>query len=187
MSSKEIAGVGGTVGNAITAPAFDSVKQSLPYVQSLILFAISISMPIIIVFSGYSVKAMMTMTFGWFAVFFLSFWWEIAFWLDMSLYETLFGFVSDKSQLVKIDNLGEFLTETGGATQEYLLNILTNVMYLLLPGLWVTFLGWTGIKAGLGLDNAVNSGGRTVQSNTNDGINTSKSEISKMNKSKMNK
>ncbi|WP_460030089.1 conjugal transfer protein TraG N-terminal domain-containing protein [Mannheimia haemolytica] len=166
---RSVAGVGGSVGNAITAPAFDSVKQSLPYIQSLMLFAISICMPIIIVFSGYSIKAMMTVTFSWFAVFFLSFWWEIAFWLDTSLYETLYGFVSDKAQLLKIDNAGEFLTETGGTGQEYLLNIITNVMYLVLPGLWVAFLGWAGLKAGAGIDKSITDSGTTAQSNTQTG------------------
>lgn len=164
-----IAGLGGTVGNAITAPAFDSVKQSLPYIQSLILFAISICMPIIIVFSGYSVKAMMTVTFSWFAVFFLSFWWEIAFWLDTSLYETLYGFTSDKSQLVKIDNVDEFLIEAGGVPQEYLLNIITNVMYLVLPGLWIAFLGWSGWRAGTGVDGALKNSNTNTQDTTQRG------------------
>ncbi|KIX27183.1 hypothetical protein HW40_12605 [Mannheimia haemolytica] len=135
------------------------------------LFAISICMPIIIVFSGYSIKAMMTVTFSWFAVFFLSFWWEIAFWLDTSLYETLYGFVSDKAQLLKIDNAGEFLTETGGAGQEYLLNIITNVMYLVLPGLWVAFLGWAGLKAGSGIDGAITDSGESAQKTTQEGQN----------------
>lgn len=75
-------------------------------------------------------------------------------------------------KLIKIDNLDAFLTETGGSEQEYLLNIITNVMYLVLPGLWVALLGWAGVKAGAGIDGAISSSGKESRQTTQKGQET---------------
>ncbi|GAB1671115.1 hypothetical protein Mh1962_19260 [Mannheimia haemolytica] len=142
-------------GNALTGPAFDVLKQSLPYIQALILFALTLSMPFVMVFSGYSVKAMMAMTFGWFSVFFLSFIWEIAYWLDTSIYTVLYG-----------DDLLDSIMQSG---EGFTINLVLNTMYLVMPALWIGFLGWAGIKAGSGIDGAISGGSKNVQQSTKQG------------------
>ncbi|HHW7520561.1 TPA: conjugal transfer protein TraG N-terminal domain-containing protein [Mannheimia haemolytica] len=155
---KATVGTGGKMlGNVLTGPAFDVLKQSLPYVQALILFALTISMPFVIVFSGYSVKAMMAMTFGWFSVFFLSFIWEIAYWLDTSIYTALYG-----------DDLSDSIMQMG---EGFTLNLVLNTMYLVMPALWIGFLGWAGIKAGAGLDQAISGGSKNAKDSTRQGQN----------------
>lgn len=153
--------LGAAVGNAASGPVFDVMKQALPYVQALILFALAISMPLVIVFSGYSMKAMMAMTFGWFSVFFLSFIWEITYWLDTSIYSALYG--------------NNILDSFRNVDDGFIMNFILNAMYLVLPALWVAFLSWAGIKAGVGLDQAINNSGKTAQKGTGDGLSTTKS------------
>lgn len=153
--------LGAAVGNAATGPIFDVMKQALPYIQALILFALTISMPFVIVFSGYSVKAMMAMTFGWFSVFFLSFIWEIAYWLDTSIYSALYG----NSILDSFKNVDD----------GFIMNFILNSMYLVMPALWISFLSWAGIKAGEGLNSAIGNSGKAAQQGTKDGISTTKS------------
>ncbi|MFA9499741.1 conjugal transfer protein TraG N-terminal domain-containing protein [Mannheimia sp. E30BD] len=157
--------LGAAVGNAATGPIFDVMKQALPYIQALILFALTISMPLVIVFSGYSVKAMMAITFGWFSVFFLSFIWEIAYWLDTSIYSALYG----NSILDSFKNVDD----------GFIMNFILNSMYLVMPTLWISFLSWAGIKAGDGLSRAINGAGNNAQQGTDDGISAVKPKIKK--------
>ncbi len=153
---KGVVGTGAKIfGNALTGPAFDVLKQSLPYIQALILFALTLSMPFVMVFSGYSAKAMMAMTFGWFSVFFLSFIWEIAYWLDTSIYTALYG-----------DDLLDSIMQSG---EGFTINLVLNTMYLVMPALWIGFLGWAGIKAGVGIDHAISGGSKNVQQSTKQG------------------
>lgn len=146
---------GKVVGGALTSPAFDIVKQSLPYIQSLILFVFALAMPLIVVFSGYSVKAMMAMTFGWFSIFFLSFIWEVAHWLDTSIYTALYG-----------DDILDSILQT---SEGFTMNLVLNTMYLVMPALWVGFLSWAGIKAGSGLEQAVSGGSKNSKEATKQG------------------
>ncbi|GAB1671126.1 conjugal transfer protein TraG N-terminal domain-containing protein [Mannheimia haemolytica] len=161
---KGVVGTGAKIfGNALTGPAFDVLKQSLPYIQALILFALTLSMPFVMVFSGYSVKAMMAMTFGWFSVFFLSFIWEIAYWLDTSIYTVLYG-----------DDLLDSIMQSG---EGFTINLVLNTMYLVMPALWIGFLGWAGIKAGSGIDGAISGGSSNAQKSTQNVTNKTSSKI----------
>lgn len=154
---------GKVVGGALTSPAFDIVKQSLPYIQSLILFVFALAMPLIVVFSGYSVKAMMAMTFWWFSIFFLTFIWEVAHWLDTSIYTALYG-----------DDILDSILQT---SEGFTMNLVLNTMYLVIPALWVGFLSWAGIKAGSGIDGAIKGGSDNAKSATEKSINNTQRKI----------
>ncbi len=60
-------------------------------VQAVILMAVTIILPLIIVFAVYEYKTVITLTFVMFALNFLTFWWELARWLDSWLLEALYG------------------------------------------------------------------------------------------------
>lgn len=149
--------LGSTAGGMLMAPAFDSIKQALPMVQGLILLAITIGIPLVTVFSGYSLKAIITLTFVQFSFFFLSFWWELARWIDTWLLETLYN-----------DNTHSRFNFAGlmNDADDGILKIVISTMFLVLPTLWFLMIGWAGLKAGQGLSNVVGEGVRTTQDGT---------------------
>lgn len=146
-----------TAGRVLMTPVFDVIKQALPIVQGMILLAIAIGIPLVIVFSGYSIKAIVTLTFVQFSFFFLSFWWELAKWLDTWLLTTLYGSEThSRWNFIGIMNFAD----------DQILSIVVNSMYLLLPTLWIAMLGWAGLKAGQGLNSIVSSGVKDAQGGT---------------------
>lgn len=64
---------GNIIGTAVAFPALDSVCQALPMVQVLLRMALMICIPLIMLCSAWDVKAVMTLTFVQFAMFFLTF------------------------------------------------------------------------------------------------------------------
>lgn len=69
---------GNILGSIAAFPAFDSVRQALPMVQALLQMTLVICIPLITLCSAWDVKVVMTLTFVQFALFFLTFWWELA-------------------------------------------------------------------------------------------------------------
>ena len=82
---------GNILGSIAAFPAFDSVRQALPMVQALLQMALVICIPLITLCSAWDVKVVMTLTFVQFALFFLTFWWELARWLDSWLLDVLYS------------------------------------------------------------------------------------------------
>lgn len=72
-------------------PAFDAMRQALPMVQALLLMAIYVMLPLILAFGSYEFKTVITVSFVVFALNFLTFWWELARWLDSWLMEALYS------------------------------------------------------------------------------------------------
>ncbi|MBV6540735.1 conjugal transfer protein TraG N-terminal domain-containing protein [Ursidibacter maritimus] len=149
--------LGATAGGALLAPAFDTIKQALPMVQGLILLAVVIGIPLVTIFSGYSVKAIVTLTFVQFSFFFLSFWWELARWIDTWMLETLYN--SDTHS--KFNFAGIMNDADDG-----ILKLVVATMFLVLPTLWFLMLGWAGLKAGQGLSNIIGDGVKSAQNAT---------------------
>lgn len=160
--------IGSTIGGILAAPAFDTIKQALPMVQGLVLLAITIALPLITVFSGYSIKAIVTLSFVQFSVFFLSFWWELARWIDTWLLETLYN--SDTHSQF---NFAGILNDA----DDGILKIVVSTMFVILPALWFTMLSWAGLKAGQGLQNAIVNGVSKAEGATKDGISETKRMI----------
>ncbi len=81
-----ISRIGATAGSAVASlgafPAFDAMRQALPMVQSILLMAVYIMLPMILAFAAYEFSTLITLTFVVFALNFLTFWWELARWLD---------------------------------------------------------------------------------------------------------
>lgn len=150
-----------TAGGMLAAPAFDTIKQALPMVQGLMLLAVTIGIPLVTIFSGYSVKAVVTLTFVQFSLFFLSFWWELARWIDIWLLETMYN-----SPTHAQFNFAGILNDA----DDGILKIVISTMFLVLPTIWFLMLGWAGLKAGQGLSNVVSNGVKTTQDSTQRGI-----------------
>lgn len=153
--------VGTTVGSVLTKPLFDTIRASLPMIQSFILLAITIGMPIVVLFSSYDIRAVITLSVMQFAVIFLSFWWELARWLDTWLLGTLYGSSTHSMwNWAGIQNTQDDLIQ----------NLVVWTLFLVFPVLWFGMLTWTGIKAGTFISNAINTSTNKVSETTQKGM-----------------
>ncbi|ECO8339390.1 conjugal transfer protein TraG, partial [Salmonella enterica] len=135
-------------------PAFDSVRQSLPMVQAILLMALVICIPLVTVFSAYNLQVVMTLTFAQFALFFLTFWWELARWLDGTLIDMLYSSDTHSAwNLVGLQNTQD----------DILLSFVTGGMFLVLPAFWMGALGWAGIRLGGVIEHATRGGTQKVE------------------------
>ncbi|OOS00883.1 conjugal transfer protein TraG [Haemophilus paracuniculus] len=154
--------LGSAAGSIVTAPVFDVIKQSLPMVQGIMLMAIMICMPVIAVIGSYDVKTIITMTLVQFGIFFLSFWWELARWLDNWMIITIYS--SDAHPLF---NAFGIMNDS----DDGILSVVINIMYILLPMLFLGALSWAGVNAGAALSNIIsNSSDKTMRSTDTDKI-----------------
>ncbi len=81
-----VSALGITAGSLAAYPGFDAMRNALPMIQALLIMAVIILTPIVIIFSGYSLKAIVTLMFVQFALV------TVSFLVGVS---TLVGFVSD--------------------------------------------------------------------------------------------
>jgi len=147
--------LGGTALGSIAAfPAFDAMRQALPMVQAILLMAIYVMLPLIIAFGVYEFKTVITLTFVIFALNFLTFWWELARWLDSWLLEALYS-----SETHSRFNLMGFQN----TTDDVIMNLVMGSMFLMLPMFWVAAFSWAGIKIGDTVYNATKNGSADAQ------------------------
>lgn len=125
-------------------PGFDALKQALPIVQALLEMMVIIVIPVLLVFSAYEPKTIVTITFAMFALFFIPFWWEIAGWLDDQLLTLLYGTRDSQGSGSSVP----FADFVGSVNDGWIMNLVLGVMYILFPVSWFGMMGWTGIRIG---------------------------------------
>ncbi|OKO99583.1 conjugal transfer protein TraG N-terminal domain-containing protein [Xenorhabdus eapokensis] len=131
--------VGQVLGSLAIFPALDAMRQSLPMVQSLLLMAIYVMLPLILMFSAYDFKTAVTLTFVIFALNFLTFWWELARWLDSWMIEALYSSdTHSRWNVMGIQNTSD----------DIIINFVMGTMFLVLPAVWMGALSWAGVKVG---------------------------------------
>jgi hypothetical protein len=144
---------GATAGHSIAAlaafPAFDSVRQALPMVQAVLLMALVICIPVVTVFSAYSVKTVLTLTVAQFALMFLTFWWELARWLDGAMMDLLYD--SDTHSYWNMAGIQN-------TQDDIIMMFVTGTMFIVLPAFWMGALSWAGMRLGGALENAAHAG-----------------------------
>ncbi|MDI7011201.1 conjugal transfer protein TraG N-terminal domain-containing protein, partial [Klebsiella pneumoniae] len=135
--------VGGIIGAGLSSyalfPAFDNVRQALPMVQVFLEMALVICIPVILLFSAWDLKAVITLSFVQFALFFLTFWWELARWLDNWLMQMMYD--SDTHSYFNLWGLQN-------TSDDLIVNIIMGVMFLVLPAFWLGALTWAGVRVG---------------------------------------
>lgn len=143
---------GATAGHALASlaafPAFDSLRQSLPMVQAILLMALVVCIPLVTVFSAYSVQTVLTLTFAQFGLMFLTFWWELARWLDGWMLEILYGDAHSSWNMAGIQNTQDDL----------IMQFVMGTMFIVLPAFWIGALGWAGIRLGGAIESASRAG-----------------------------
>jgi len=129
------------------------MRQALPMVQAVMLMAIYIMIPLILAFSAYEFKTMVTLTFVVFALNFLTFWWELARWLDSWLLTALYS--SDTHTRF---NMAGFQN----TSDDLIMNLVMGSMFIVLPAVWIGALSWAGVTIGGALGNSFKVGTDTA-------------------------
>jgi len=126
-------------------PSMQALRMALPMVQAFLIMGIIICLPLIIVMSTYNLKVVMMTSFGLFSLHMLTFWWELARWLDSSLQKGLYAHMP----LHLFASMGEVLDKTLAAQ---VIEFVMAGMFLILPGLFFAAMSWAGFALGRGMD-----------------------------------
>ncbi|WP_446678252.1 conjugal transfer protein TraG N-terminal domain-containing protein [Acerihabitans arboris] len=143
--TRAAADAGVTVGSLAYFPAMDAVRQALPMVLSLLKMALIICIPLVLMLATYDLKAFVTVSCVFFALYFVEFWFQLARWLDSTILDALYGwgFGVNRPQMNFEPLLG-----LNNAFGDMLLNFVMATMFLVLPTFWVAALGWVGVRSG---------------------------------------
>lgn len=174
IASRPVSGYGDLGGNALVASGsrsvgligaaatiaggkvgMDMLKQALPMIQAALVMAVVICLPLILVMSGYSMKVAGVATFGLFSLWFLTFWWELARWLNANLVTLLY---SGGGSSVDANTLAKFLAAPSNAYDKLILILVEWSMFLILPSIWVAVVAWAGFRVGEGVGGSLKSG-----------------------------
>jgi hypothetical protein len=110
-------------------------------VLSFLKMALVICIPLVLVFGTYDLKTVVTVTAVEFALFFVDFWFQLARWIDSTILDALYGWDSPQSNFNALIGLNN-------AYGDLLLNFVMAMLFIVLPGFWVTALAWAGIRTG---------------------------------------
>ncbi|EFB4262147.1 conjugal transfer protein TraG, partial [Escherichia coli] len=103
-------------------------------------------------FAAYELSTLITLTFVVFAVHFLTFWWELARWLDSWMLTALYS--SDTH--TRFNMMGFQNT-----SDDLIMNLVMGTMFLVLPAVWLGALSWAGVHAGV-IASGIQRGTETV-------------------------
>ncbi|MDC9589471.1 conjugal transfer protein TraG N-terminal domain-containing protein [Xenorhabdus sp. XENO-10] len=133
------ASAGTLLGGLLGMPMFDAIRQALPMMQAVILMALYILIPLILLFAAYEFKTVFTLTFVIFALNFLTFWWELARWLDSHLLDALYG--SDTHSLFNLAGIQN-------TSDDLIMGLIMGTLFIVLPMVWLGALTWAGVRMG---------------------------------------
>ncbi len=156
--------VGMAVGSLGYFPAMDMVRQGVPMVLAMLKMALIISIPLLLLLATYNLKALVTISCVFFALYFTDFWFELARWIDSTILDALYGRGWGWNRPHTNFDPVMGLNNTFG---DMLLNFVMATMFIVLPTFWVTALGWAGYAVGnmlqslsTGTDGAKAAGGK---------------------------
>lgn len=144
-------GVGGAMGAVLGKAGMDMLKRALPMVQYILIMAVVICLPFVMTISGYSFKVAGTASFGLFALWFLTFWWELARWINANLINLLYS-----SEAAKMT----FVAAAQNGYDKLVLIFVEWATFLILPSIWIGVLGWAGMKAGGAIGQSLSEGSK---------------------------
>ena len=147
--------VGTAVGSLAIFPGLDAMRQALPMVQSFMIMALIVLIPVITILSGFSIKAVVTLSFVYFALITTTFWWELARWLDSYMIEIMYSSPSHNSFNIN------FLEN---AQDDIISNFVMGSMFIFLPTLWFGAMSWAGINMGGAMSQALKQGSNHASS-----------------------
>ncbi|WP_315708228.1 conjugal transfer protein TraG N-terminal domain-containing protein [Brenneria uluponensis] len=155
-----VSSIGLGLKQAEALPGFDALKQALPMIQALLEMMIIIVIPVLMMFSAYEPKTVVTISFALFALMFITFWWELAGWLDDRLITILYQTMAEQGMLNLSAPLVEFMSSPRDG---WIMNMVLGMMYVVFPAFWIGSLGWAGAHIGNMVDSAMNTGAKMPQ------------------------
>ncbi len=160
-ASQALSRLGSIAGMSVSSlalfPAFDSVRQALPMVQAFLGMALVICIPVILLFSAWELKTVITLSFVQFGLFFLTFWWELARWLDSWLMEIIYN----------AEGASHFnLYGLQNASDDLIVNVVMGTMFVVLPAFWLGALTWAGARVGGAVAGVISAGSGDVNNGT---------------------
>ena len=146
-----------------------AMKIATPMIQSILLMGTYFLVAAALVLSAYSFRVVMI---GAIAIFSIKFWtvlWAIAGWVDGTLIQAMFPERNALLQSLVINATGlfGFLGSAGGAqdfmVKRLILDLVMASMYVVLPVLWSSMVGWVGYRAMSDLNKAGISMGTSAE------------------------
>ena len=164
---------GALLGEPVARAILMAMKIATPMIQAILLMGTYFLMAGVLVLSSYSIRVVVI---GAIAVFSIKFWtvlWAIAGWVDDTLVQAMFPerFAMLEALLstatTNMTGLFGFATSTG-AGQDHLikrliLDLVMASMYVVLPVLWSSMVGWAGYRAMSDLNKAGISMGTSAE------------------------
>ena len=117
-------------------------------VQAFLIMGTIISLPLVLLISTYQLKALMTITFALFTLHMLTFWWELARWIDSSMLDTLYHQVSVTDQALLTLPTAGFMD---GTVTAQVIEYVMGVMFVVLPMFFLSVMSWAGYNVGSGV------------------------------------
>lgn len=127
-------------------PKLHLLINALPVIQGSLLFALYAFLALGIPFSSYRMSFCVTGAMVIFSLIFCSFLWHLVQWFDSTLIQALYP------SLGGISGLGIMNDNTGGTNQMFV-DMIIGVLYVVLPILWMTVMGWASFQAGTAIAN----------------------------------
>lgn len=126
-----------------------SLKHTLEMFQAIAYFVLVVTLPLILVFSGFSLQAIIAASMGMFTVHFLSFWWEVARWMDSKLLAGMYmnGGVTS--------HVSRYIPGTDHSTGYWLAEMVLWASMIGMPMLFMMFMAWAGIRTAGGITNTM--------------------------------
>ncbi len=133
------------LGSFSNFPAMNAVRAALPMVQAFLIMATIISLPLVLLISSFQLKTLMTVTFALFTLHMLTFWWELARWVDSSMLDTLYHQVATSDKiLLSLPTSGVM----DGTVTAQVIEYVMGAMFLVLPMVFLGTMSWAGYSIG---------------------------------------
>lgn len=114
-----------------------AIRNGISMIQAIVLMMLVIMLPFLMLFSQYKVSMVFNLSIIFFSLHLLSYVWAIAFWVENNVMAAMIG-----AEGLSVFTPGENLTQTT------LMWFMERFLYVILPMIVLTSLGWVGIRAG---------------------------------------
>ena len=162
------------IGSLSNYASLNALRSALPMIQAFLILATTICLPLILLISTYQLKVLMTLTFALFTLHMLTFWWELARWVDSSMLDTLYRNVALGDRLLL--TLPAAGLDDGTVTAQVITYVM-GAMFIVLPMLFLGAMSWAGYSVGSGVEGMLSRGSQSSHAAGSQGISLGTSMI----------
>lgn len=121
-------------------------------IQAFVIMPIVICLPIMTVMGSYDLKVVSLLSFALLGTYALSFWWELAHWIDSWLLEALYGSdTHSRWNMLGLQNTSD----------DIIVNFVMGTMSIVLPGILME--QWVGFNVGCVLSDITDKGSQDIK------------------------